>query len=395
MIREELVAELEQSRPVEPWAIEGELGRLWQRATQPIEGWSDEEEKPIARSCVSNLLIVVDGDEQAARASKVVRLLAERHPARSILLQMIPDSLQAAVEAAVRAHCRLPAWSRSYVCCEEIALVVRGRDAVRHVRGNLLPLLIADLPSVLWWSGSPFDHPLVGRLAELCDHFVVDSAGFSQLAAGFAGLLAVNDQSGISVDCRDLSWARLTPWRSLIAQFFDSAQVLPFLDAIDYVTISYCHDYSQPNQTPNLAQALLLAGWLASRQGWQRADPLLERRGERLLFRLQHGPQTVTVDLRPNDEHPQLPPGSPVMTRLQVRGANPRAEFNVARLDDPAFVLTLTHAGARQPVSRVARIGQPDIAQLIGAELDLPGRDSTFIMALRAATPLAQAQAAG
>ena len=59
----------------------------------------------------------------------------------------------------------------------------------------------------------------------------------------------------------DLSWTRLTPWRRLIAQFFDSPSLQPYLDRLTAVDIE--HDAG------SAAQALLLAGWLAARLGWR------------------------------------------------------------------------------------------------------------------------------
>lgn len=386
MRREELIAAIEQPKTVEPQAIERELARVWQLADAPLDDWNEADEPPLTRSCMLNVLVVADDEQRADEAREVVRVLNERHPARAIVLRMLPEAAEERVEAAVQAHCYLPSWSRSYVCGEQIDLTVRGPESVRHVRGNLLPLLISDLPTALWWPGSPFGHPLVRRMAELCEHFVVDSAQFDDLALGMAGLLAITDQPGISVDCRDLAWSRLTPWRALIAQFFDSTTARPFLDSLDYVTLTFRYDGAGPLP---LAQPLLMIGWLASRLGWQPADNPLERRGDRLLLHLRREGGPLTVDLRTDDERP-IPVGALAAVRLQTRSGNPRAEFNVTRLDDPTFVLTLGHVSAAQPVTRVARLDPLETPGLISAEMDLPGRDSTLIAALRAAEPLAR-----
>jgi glucose-6-phosphate dehydrogenase assembly protein OpcA len=391
MLREARVAALEAARPVDPRVIERELSTLWKQAAEPLDDWPDDEQPPIVRAAMLNLVAVAESEAAATAATDAVRVLLERHPMRAVVLQMRPDVAHEGVEAMVQAHCHLPTWSRSYICGEQISLVVQGREAVRHVRGNLLPLLITDLPTVLWWPGAPFAHPLVGRLAELSDQFVVDSTSFPDLVAGLSGLLAIVDQPGLQVDCRDLSWARITPWRSLIAQFFDSPNARPVLDAINYVTITYRAD---GGDTPRLAQPLLVAAWLASRQGWaldsSRNGQAVERRGERLLLHLRGQAHAVTVDLRPDDER-AVAPGSVVSVRLQVRGSEPRAEFSVACLDDPAFVLTLAQQGGRQPVPRVTKLSSADAAHLLSAELDLPRHDSTLIGALRVAVPFAEA----
>jgi hypothetical protein len=64
----------------------------------------------------------------------------------------------------------------------------------------------------------------------------------------------------------DFNWTRQAPWRELVAQFFDSATLRPYLMGIDRVTVEYAA--GEEEEPVNTAQAYLLIGWLASRLGW-------------------------------------------------------------------------------------------------------------------------------
>src|SRR5207245_2138248 len=71
-----------------------------------------------------------------------------------------------------------------------------------------------------------------------------------------------------------LDWARLTPWRELVAQCFDSVETRPYLDRLTEVQIEY-EDLSNGARVQR-GQSLLLAGWLASRLGWEPARESVE-----------------------------------------------------------------------------------------------------------------------
>src|SRR5207248_1358896 len=102
------------------------------------------------------------------------------------------------------------------------------------VPGVVLPLLVADLPVILW-SRLPrlFGTPALNELSRIATRTIVDSAAFPEAAAALRLLAA----SGIALG--DLAWTRLTRWRELIAQIFENPAYAAHLPAIAAVTISH------------------------------------------------------------------------------------------------------------------------------------------------------------
>ena len=77
------------------------------------------------------------------------------------------------LEAEVSAQERSESGHR--VSTERVILHAHGEPA-RHLASLAAPLLIPDLPVILWWPGRPqFDSPLFDDLCELADRLVVDT----------------------------------------------------------------------------------------------------------------------------------------------------------------------------------------------------------------------------
>lgn len=94
----------------------------------------------------------------------------------------------------------------------------------------------------------------------------------------------------------DLSWSRLTPWRELVAQFFDAPAQVAQLAEISSVTVSY---EALAGAADNGRQALLLVGWLAARLGWAPATPA-RRRGSVANIQMRRADgSAVRIKLRP------------------------------------------------------------------------------------------------
>src|SRR5262245_19357104 len=251
-------------------AIERELNELWRHAAASESG---ERRNTVTRTCVLNLVVLTGSNRTAQRVTETIAQLTERHPNRAIVISAVPDAQEPLLDAWVQTHCRMPGPGRPQVCCEQITIEARGA-AVPYVPGTILPLLVPDVPVMLWWPrGEPFDNSIFARLSSLADRVIVDTATFAAPEAGLARLAGlIGGDTAIS----DLAWTRLTPWRELAAQFFDAAAMLPHLDEIHSVTVDY---EAQPGAMHDRTQALLLIGWLGSRLGWQLAAAPVEHDG--------------------------------------------------------------------------------------------------------------------
>lgn len=353
-------------------AIERELTDLWKQAGHGEDG---EEGDAVTRTCVLNLIVLTSSYQASHQANTTIVQLMASHPHRAFVV--IAGEQAASLQAWVQAHCQAPGAGRAQVCCEQITIEA-PTPAHARVPGVVLPLLLPDVPIMLWHRhGEPFDDQLFTRLGELCDRLIVDSATFANPQAGLARMAALID-SDTAVS--DLSWGRLTPWRELIAQFFDASAMLPHLGEIAHVTVEY---EASPNTPDDRSQALLLIGWLASRLGWRPIAASAAAETGNLLRMSDASGNDITVELRP------AAPRADLLDRLAtvtITGA--RARFSVARGDAADCAVARAEVEGMQMIDRVVRLERLDEAGLIAEELRLLGRDRAFEDALHLAATL-------
>ncbi|NNJ11582.1 glucose-6-phosphate dehydrogenase assembly protein OpcA [Chloroflexales bacterium ZM16-3] len=370
--------------------IERDLQELWKSNTAEAAAAGHST----TRALTLNLLARATSIEQADAMGAVIQALTASHPCRAVVLIDQPDQGDPQLEAWVQANCLLPAPGAPQVCGEQITISSRGARA-GQVASLMLPLLVPDLPVVLWMDGDqPFGHRLLGKLRGVLDRLIVDSASFADPIRDLAVMAefdASNTSGPESPALSDLNWARLTPWRELIAQFFDTRPFLPHLRRLDHVEI----DYVAVGEG-GLLRALMLAGWLASNLGWDLCEGGVSRDGEDIGLHLirpavgaaSGGTRTVTVTLRPAQFDDNALVG---LSALHLRAVdNVLADFSVEHTDNPTCVRTLAQVAGQPTVSRLAHAERADTTELLAAELRLLSRDRTFSAALHSAASFAR-----
>jgi glucose-6-phosphate dehydrogenase assembly protein OpcA len=128
-----------------------------------------------------------------------------------------------------------------------------GRLAL-HAESVVMPLLAPDVPVVTWWHQEPPDVIANDFLGVVADRRITDC----KLAADPVAALrqrAVDYAPGDT----DLTWTRITLWRTLVAGAFDTTE-----ERVTGATIV------APESDPT---AVLMKGWLQSRLG---IDPVLQ-----------------------------------------------------------------------------------------------------------------------
>jgi glucose-6-phosphate dehydrogenase assembly protein OpcA len=367
-------------------AIERELGQLWKENAVEAGG------QAVTRALTLNLVARATDSATAERISGVVQGLTASHPNRTVLASLRPDEAEPRLDAFVQANCLLGNRGAPQVCGEQITIDARG-PAVAQVASLVLPLLVPDLPVILWLPGpAPFADPLLGRLRGVIDRLIVDSRSFADPPRELAHMarFEVADQPGPGNGphgpaLSDLGWAELTPWRELAAQFFDTRVLLPHLRRMDRVEI----DYAPEAGRANVVQPLLLAGWLASCLGWTPLEDAVSQEGNTLRLHLRRpavnvGPSAirlVTVELRVAP-----PAGRAGIAALRMRALDGvTADFNVELAAEEGMALTTAQVAGMTPVRRLARCEPLSEAELLAAELRLLSRDRTFGAALRVA----------
>jgi glucose-6-phosphate dehydrogenase assembly protein OpcA len=368
-------------------AIERELGQLWKENAAEAGG------QAVTRALTLNLVARATDSATAERISEVVQGLTASHPNRTVLASLRPGEAEPRLDAFVQANCLLGNRGAPQVCGEQITIDARGA-AVAQVASLVLPLLVPDLPVVLWLPGpDPFADPLLGRLRGVIDRLIVDSRSFAEPArelvemARFDAADPVGPGAGPAGPAlSDLGWAELTPWRELAAQFFDTRALLPHLHRMDKVEI----DYVPAGGRANHVQGLLLAGWLAACLRWAPLEDAVSQEGDTLRLHLRRpavnvGPSAirlVTVEIR------ALAPdaGPPGIAALRMRALDGiTADFSVELGADDGMALTTAQVAGMAPVRRLARCERQGDGELLAAELRLLSRDRTFGAALRVA----------
>lgn len=156
-----------------------------------------------------------------------------------------------------------------------------GQSHLSRLDAVIDPVVEEELPLMLW---CPHGHDeAVESLREMTDVILLDSDQPDEADAAIARAEDLLSSAYVV----DLAWLRTTPWRERLASSFDVPDRLSRLRRIDYLEIRF--------RPGSVASAVLLAGWLSSRLGWeisplhgegnslqataQRRDPAADGRG--------------------------------------------------------------------------------------------------------------------
>ena len=207
----------------------------------------------------------------------------------------------------------------------------------------------------------------------MADRIVIDSAAFDRPYDDLLRLSkTISDQSrGMRVS--DLNWGRLTSWRTLLASFWDVADYHPLLGEIDRVAI----EYRPPNEAPEeiAPKALLLAGWLASRLGWEVSGKLNRDSEEVFECDLRAGDRAIGLSFR-QDKTAGRNDG--LISSVALAARNGEANFSVSRRTDGTKLQTEAQIGTEHTVGRVLAYETRSEAEQLGRELAFQSRDAIY-----------------
>jgi glucose-6-phosphate dehydrogenase assembly protein OpcA len=226
---------------VQPEKILRDLRELWEQL-----GHEQEAAGGVLRACAMTLLVVAEDQADAEQARRTIGVLMHGHPSRAIVLRMSQDE---DLEARVFAECWMPFGSNQQICAEGVE-VTAGTQHLIDVARLLVPIIVPDLPVVLWCRGAhAFVSDAFDPLFPLAGKIVFDSATASEPKAAIAAL------KGLKTGGRrvaDLAWTRLTGWREALANAFDDGNLPP-----DVKSIRIAHGGTSPS-----ASVLYFATWI-------------------------------------------------------------------------------------------------------------------------------------
>jgi glucose-6-phosphate dehydrogenase assembly protein OpcA len=402
-----------------PWAgktvkiesIEEELAFLWKMSSDNMRTGQNTN----VRTSVLNLIICAPDIESAQRASALLRHLSSTHLARvTVLVLDHSGNAPAGISTWITLRCFSVISDLMRHCFEQTTLLLSG-GAIRALANIVQPLLKAHLPVYLWWVGDPpEDETAFNDLIELSNRVIVDSTTFFNPEQDIR-TLALLSQAAPNCALSDLNWGRATPWRQLVAQFFDVMEYRPYLAGVNSIEIEHAAaPLATPTVTelgdvsPNPACALLLAGWLKARLGWSLAPESPENihdtasgtyrwhmestAGSRATRTL--GPSrgksgkagnapVAVIDIRPQVQS-QMRPGSICLVRLTSSVEGKQATFTINREGDPDHVLTSVELSREtRPQRTVSLTADHVTSELLHDELEITGHDHLFEQTLQ------------
>lgn len=365
--------------PVDPTQIEAALRQLWTDEQQ--------QDRSVVRACVLNLVVYAGSDNETAQAAEVISQLTVTYPCRALVLNADEAAEQNNLQAWLSAHCQMPRPNGQRICCEQVTLAATG-EAVERLPSAILPLLVPDLPVVLWWIGEPaFGSPLFDALIDVADRLVVDTRTFQDPSFSLAQLAQVVRFSSDRIAVDDLNWARLRPWQEQLAQVFDSQETLPFLQQLERLSVVYARRSGSGWSEPE--QALLLTGWLLNQTGWEQLRPLTRVASGHFRGRLRRAGAELVVEILPDDL--AASDASGMLLSVELRGIDEgrTATIHIDRRRDALEALT-THiqVGDRDPLTVTRILETSATALLLADSLSHFDHDPLFEAALESAALL-------
>ncbi|MGK5728420.1 glucose-6-phosphate dehydrogenase assembly protein OpcA [Streptomyces sp. URMC 124] len=190
-------------------------------------------------------LVIVTDEEHAYDALKAANEASREHPSRKlVVIKRVSRSPRDRAKARLDAEVRV---GTSAGTGETVVLRLYG-DVMDHAQSVVLPLLLPDAPVVVWWPvGSPIN-PDKDPLGALGQRRVTDAYAAEDPVQELAARSAHYTPGDT-----DLAWARITPWRSMLAAALDQQHA-------DVVSAEVEGEGYNPS-------AELLALWLADRLG--------------------------------------------------------------------------------------------------------------------------------
>jgi len=335
------------------------------------------------RTSVLTLVVVAPRPEVVERTMAAVALLSSRHPSRAIVLSPSDPDGPPTFDAHLYASCQLPERGRSEICTEEI-LIKLGGELAQHLSSTVAPLLIHDLPVVLWWPDDvPFGRVDFTEMAAEADRLHIDSGHFRGDGRERMRGMAVVVADGLVV--HDVSWMRLMLWRELLASCFDHPLLIRELRQLTAIRM----DVARPGSVTRLARALLFAGWLMAQLRLAVHQPLTEQADGTWRAVLRSGRREISVLVRPVDvEYSGAARSAGSLVRAELEAARPEAHtvVNVTRQADH-LLATATWNGA-SVTRRASKLDAFDEVPFLAESLDRTSHERIFGEALDKAVAL-------
>ncbi|MCO5217350.1 MAG: glucose-6-phosphate dehydrogenase assembly protein OpcA [Thermomicrobiales bacterium] len=375
--------------------IHDEFNKMWAEVTPTriVSGPYGEERltghnaPDIMRANTLNLVSVADSLEIAGMILQTISQLKDFIPSRTIIIINDPN-----LERPKTWHIDLQinetlTKDDSHGIQFETITIWTDQSSAGVLSSIVGPLLVAELPTFLWWPSGEFSHNAIfDDLALIADRLVFDSARLGYDAHAVADYRTLIDEPTDPI-IGDFTWLRLAPWRQLIAQFFDPLATQKSLESIDSVSIAYAQD--RQDHGSGFAAALLTLGWIGSRLGWEVIEPLEARKvggWTAFMAATDSSGRAHEVQIRLT---PDSTPGAKFSLRsVEIVTNDGTAGHYVIQRTDQDDLVTSSETATTPYVSRMVFSRRHSTVEMLGQELQRFGPDRVFEESIRLATQL-------
>ncbi|MGH4027468.1 glucose-6-phosphate dehydrogenase assembly protein OpcA [Actinomycetota bacterium Odt1-20B] len=158
-------------------------------------------------------LVIVTDEENAYDSLKAANEASREHPSRTlVVIKRAARSPRDRITSRIDAEVRVGADAGTG---ETVILRLYG-EVINHAQSVVLPLLLPDAPVVVWWPvNAPLD-PAKDPLGALAQRRVTDTYAAEQPIQELTARAEAYHPGDT-----DLSWTRITPWRSMLAAALD------------------------------------------------------------------------------------------------------------------------------------------------------------------------------
>jgi glucose-6-phosphate dehydrogenase assembly protein OpcA len=272
------VADIWSERDTNPDAIDEALRRLLHER--------HKADGRLVAARVLNLVVVVDRDWKGETANRLERV-GRYHASRTVLCSV--DSrppLRTTIDARALLSYEEPKGGGTGLMRERVEIDL-GPEHLRRLDTIVDPVLVSELPTVLWCPHGHEDALIAMR--HRADVILTDSDELFEPTEALSHAAALLESAYVV----DLAWLRTTPWRERLAASFNSAARRASLRRAAGLSI----DHRQESR----ASALLLAGWLASRLGWE-VSTLTEASGGQLNGNARRVGGELAIRIAPSNQ---------------------------------------------------------------------------------------------
>lgn len=238
------------------------------------------------------LIIYCERKGQADFFNEIIDTVIEKFPCKIIFIECTPESSANNIE--VHTEMIKPSDKSAGIHCEKVNINVQGK-CLERVPFLILAHLVPDLPIYLIWGGDPSENnSLLALLRQLTTHLIVDSVYAENMQDFSNTVLRWRDKADGRIV--DMNWARLSGWRHVLLQAFDTDKRIEELQNSDLIEIHYnCINSDTPLQCD--VQAIYLQAWIATQLKWGFQGKEKER--DSLICHYKQKQHEIKVSLTP------------------------------------------------------------------------------------------------